>query len=231
MGGCRSSCSALCPAATQSARLRGGLLMHSTAIENALSPRSLPGPDMAARLITTRDGRAERDTAVPALTKDELPTVTRDQTTGTAPAAPNQTIATFGYPETLLADYDHWVVMLRAQQVTLGAMVLACKAPATSFADIDQAAFAELKTVTVDLETVLAEVFEFEKINYLMLMMVDPHVHFHVIPRYSSPKTFADVAFADPGWPAVPSLGSVNQIDDQTREALKALLSDRWPTR
>ena len=25
----------------------------------------------------------------------------------------------------------------------------------------------------------------YERINYLMLMMVDPHVHFHVIPRYS----------------------------------------------
>jgi diadenosine tetraphosphate (Ap4A) HIT family hydrolase len=30
-------------------------------------------------------------------------------------------------------------------------------------------------------------------------MMVDPHVHFHVIPRYDSPRTFGDVEFLDTG--------------------------------
>ena len=33
--------------------------------------------------------------------------------------------------------------------------------------------------------------------NYLMLMMVDPHVHFHVIPRYAAPQRFEDVDFPD----------------------------------
>jgi diadenosine tetraphosphate (Ap4A) HIT family hydrolase len=205
--------------------------MHPTPIENALSPRRLPEPVLAARLTAKLGGRAERDPATHNLTRDEQPTVTREQASGATAPATNDTIAKFGYPETLLADYDHWVVMLRGQQVTLGAMVLACKSPATSFADIDQAAFTELKRVTNDIETVLSGAFEFDKMNYLMLMMVDPHVHFHVIPRYGAAKTFAGVSFSDPGWPAVPDLGSVNQMDDQTRDALKALLSDRWPTR
>ena len=59
------------------------------------------------------------------------------------PAA-NSTIAKFGYPGSLLADYQHWVVLLRPQQVTLGALVLACKSEALAFSDIGAAAFAEL---------------------------------------------------------------------------------------
>ena len=66
--------------------------------------------------------------------------------------APNATIATFGYPETLIAEYSDWVVLLRPQQVTLASLVLACKEPATAFGDISQAAFANLKTVTGDIE-------------------------------------------------------------------------------
>ena len=109
-----------------------------------------------------------------------------------APAA-NDTIAKFGYPDTLVADYEDWVVLLRPQQVTLGAMILASKDRATAFAEIGQTAFAGLKTVTGDIEAALRDAFAYDKINYLMLMMVDPHVHFHVLPRYAEPRRFAPV--------------------------------------
>ena len=145
------------------------------------------------------------------------------------PAAANETIAKFGYPDTLLADYENWVVLLRPQQVTLGATILACKGPATNFAEIGRAAFGELKTITGDIEATLAEAFSYDKINYLMLMMVDPHVHFHVVPRYGGTKEFGGVAFADPGWPAVPDLGAVTELDPAQRAALIEFLRTRWP--
>ena len=44
--------------------------------------------------------------------------------------------------------------------------------------------------------------------NYLMLMMVDPYVHFHVLPRYREPQEFRAVTFADKGWPGTPDLAS-----------------------
>ena len=80
-----------------------------------------------------------------------------------AAVAPNQTIAKFGYPETLLAEYVHWVVLLRPQQVTLGALVLACKDPATAFPHIDREAFVELRTITRDIEDALSKAFDFDK--------------------------------------------------------------------
>ena len=143
--------------------------------------------------------------------------------------APNATIAAFGYPDTLIADYSDWVVLLRPQQVTLGSLVLACKAPATAFSDIGPAAFEGLAAAIGDIEACLGEAFAYDKINYLMLMMVDPHVHFHVLPRYAEPRSFAEADFADAGWPAAPDLKAVNEIAEAQRAELIAHLRDRWP--
>ena len=50
-------------------------------------------------------------------------------------------------------------------------------------------------------EETIKNVFGAEKFNYLALMMYDPEVHFHVIPRYSKPVYFCDKEFIDPDWP------------------------------
>ena len=39
----------------------------------------------------------------------------------------------FGHPDSLLRDFDHWVVLLRPGQVTLGSLVLAAKSDAMAF--------------------------------------------------------------------------------------------------
>ena len=145
--------------------------------------------------------------------------------------AANETIAKFGYPHSLLADYEHWTVLLRPQQVTLGAIVLACREPATRFSDISPGAFASLATVVADIEATLGQAFSYDKINYLMLMMVDPHVHFHVLPRYAKAREFGGVSFADAGWPGVPDLGAATELDQDQFGSLVDFLSRRWPNR
>ena len=62
-------------------------------------------------------------------------------------------------------------------------------------------AWSEFGTVCKDLEQVIRATFGAEKFNYLALMMYDPEVHFHVIPRYSTNVEFAGVLFKDPDWP------------------------------
>ena len=141
----------------------------------------------------------------------------------------NETILRFGFPATLIADYEHWVVLLRPAQPTLGSLVLAAKGEARSFAELPQEAFAELQRAVADIEKALLAAVRFEKINYLMLMMVDPHVHFHVIPRYEGERSACGVAVPDAGWPKVPALGEAVTLEPGQVEALAGYLKGSWP--
>ncbi len=143
--------------------------------------------------------------------------------------AMNATIIKFGYPNTLIRDYRSWVVLLRPKQATLGALILAAKAEAEAFADLPQEAFGELKQAVGDCETALRRVNRYSKINYLMLMMVDPHVHFHVLPRYDGARTFSGVRFEDKGWPGPPALGDAPELTDETLAALREAVKAAWP--
>jgi diadenosine tetraphosphate (Ap4A) HIT family hydrolase len=141
----------------------------------------------------------------------------------------NETILRFGYPATLIEDYPHWVVLLRPAQPTLGSLVLAAKSEARSFRDLPEAAFAELQRAVADIEQALGEAVGFEKINYLMLMMVDPHVHFHVIPRYEGERNACGVTVADAGWPKVPALGKAVELTPAETKKLATYIRESWP--
>ncbi len=118
----------------------------------------------------------------------------------------NDTIRRFGYPDTLVADYEHWVVLVRPAQPTLGSLILAARGDATAFGDLADGAHAELRTITRHIEAALHQLVAYERINYLMLMMVDRHVHFHVIPRYAGDRRLDNLVIADLGWPGPPDL-------------------------
>lgn len=149
---------------------------------------------------------------------------------------PNNTMKTFGYPDTLIREYDHWCVLLRPAQVTLGSLVLACKDPAQKFSEISAQAFTEQAQVVQDIERVLAQFVSFEKMNYMMLMMVDPDVHYHVLPRYGAPRRFEEaqnaalsaLEFVDVGWPALPALAEPTVTTPEQNAELVAHLQSIW---
>lgn len=113
-----------------------------------------------------------------------------------------------------MAEHDHWVVLLRPAQPTLGSLVLAAKSDVTAFGDLPAQAHAELKVVTSAIETALRGFVDYAKLNYLMLMMVDPHVHFHVIPRYEGSREWQGKQFPDAGWPKVPDLSAAVALSE-----------------
>jgi diadenosine tetraphosphate (Ap4A) HIT family hydrolase len=141
---------------------------------------------------------------------------------------PNATMRKFGYPTTLVAETARWAVLVRPQQVTLGALVLVCRDPVRSFGDASPESFAELKRVVQTTETMAREFVAYQKINYLMLMMVDPDVHFHVIPRYEGERRFADIQFPDAGWPGPPALDKPVVPDQSVLAQLVAALRSHW---
>lgn len=140
----------------------------------------------------------------------------------------NATMRKFGAPQTIIRSFQHWSVLLRPAQATLGALVLAAHEPVQAFSQLSPASFAELHSVTGQIESALAKAFHYDKINYLMLMMVDPDVHFHVIPRYAQPTPFAGMEFIDAGWPAMPNLGQVNTTDAAINQHIMNHLQSCW---
>lgn len=133
----------------------------------------------------------------------------------------NATILKFGYPATLIREFEHWLVLLRPAQVTLGSLVLAAKSNATAYGDLAREAFTEQAGVIAAIENGLKTFCGFERINYLMLMMVDPNVHFHVIPRYSGTREWGGLELADPGWPGPPDLKSATDLSPSQTKALR----------
>jgi diadenosine tetraphosphate (Ap4A) HIT family hydrolase len=140
----------------------------------------------------------------------------------------NTTLTKFGYPNTLVAETAHWCILARPQQVTLGALVLAAKSDVTSFRALSPEAFTDMHKATALIENGLKRFKTYDKINYLMLMMVDPHVHMHVLPRYGSDQNFADKTFFDAGWPAAPDLKSAPALTSSEFTAIISALKQAF---
>jgi diadenosine tetraphosphate (Ap4A) HIT family hydrolase len=61
-----------------------------------------------------------------------------------------------------------------------------------------------------------------------MLMMVDPDVHFHVIPRYGADQEFDGLVYPDTGWPGPPVLAPAVTPDETRLVRLTAALAAAW---
>jgi diadenosine tetraphosphate (Ap4A) HIT family hydrolase len=140
----------------------------------------------------------------------------------------NPTIEKFGYPASLIHELDHWVILLRPAQVTFGSLVLAAKSDATAYSQLSSQAFAEQAEAVRLIERALTASVDYERINYLMLMMVDPNVHFHVIPRYSSTRRWNDIEFPDGGWPGPPQLAAAIQLTSEEITQLSGEISSSF---
>jgi diadenosine tetraphosphate (Ap4A) HIT family hydrolase len=136
----------------------------------------------------------------------------------------NATLQKFGYPERVIREYEHWALLIRPVQVTLGSVIIASKSEATSFGALRPEEMAEWPGIVRAFESVASRQFGAEKFNYLALMMVDPNPHFHGIPRYRAPVAFQGYSFKDELFPKPPALDVVNDCPQDTLEALHGFL-------
>ena len=135
----------------------------------------------------------------------------------------HDTYEKFGGDGSLIRAYRHWSVLIRPKQATLGALVMVAHADVRALSALPVEAFAEQAQVIGEVEAALARAFAPDKINYLTLMMVDPHVHAHILPRYEAPRMFAGSERSDAGWPGVPDLSA--SVGDVAAAAKSALLA------
>lgn len=116
----------------------------------------------------------------------------------------------------LLKEYRHWKLLVRNRNTTLGNCVAITKRHVEAFSQITPDEMADFQNVVKDVEKALKSAFQYDKINYLMLMMKDKHTHFHIIPRYSQPKEFAGLVWEDEAWPGA----KIYSKEDLTPELL-----------
>ncbi|MSP49196.1 MAG: HIT family protein [Alphaproteobacteria bacterium] len=131
----------------------------------------------------------------------------------------------FRIPAFTIRAFRHWTWSLRPVHSTLGAGVISANRYEPHFSGMTAEECAELALVVKEVETRLKGAFGYDKINYLMLMMVDPHVHMHVIPRYASPRDFAGVTWTDEGWPKPPNSSAGPTLSDAQAEAMRKALT------
>jgi diadenosine tetraphosphate (Ap4A) HIT family hydrolase len=107
-----------------------------------------------------------------------------------------------------------WTWSVRPGQPTLGAGVLSLNRHAGKFSEVSADEMKDLAELVGAVEGTVKAAFDHAIMNYLMLMMVDHHVHYHVIPRYQAVRTFAGREWVDSGWPALPVLADNQYQDD-----------------
>jgi len=61
-----------------------------------------------------------------------------------------------------------------------------------------------------------------------MLMMVDPDVHFHVLPRYAKERNYEGLRFEDKSWPGPPDITATNEFPAEVKQALITELRSRF---
>ena len=132
----------------------------------------------------------------------------------------NKTLKKFGYPNGMVKNYEYWNLLIRPDQITLGSLVLICKEPVHKYSQISQEAMSEQKKIISEIEYVLKSRFDYSKINYQMLMMVDPDVHIHIIPRYEAGVAFCEQNYLDEFWPKPVDMSFSLRVDDVHRQEL-----------
>jgi diadenosine tetraphosphate (Ap4A) HIT family hydrolase len=92
---------------------------------------------------------------------------------------------------------DFWTLVLNENQATLGRVFFALNRHETDVAQLTDAEVASLWMFVRETKTALAALFAPDHFNYMFLMNLTPHVHFHIFPRYAQPREFAGQSFAD----------------------------------
>jgi diadenosine tetraphosphate (Ap4A) HIT family hydrolase len=136
----------------------------------------------------------------------------------------NETARKFGYPQSVVHELEFWSILLRPTQVTLGSLVLVCRESVAHFGELSAKASGELASAAGSIEYALGKAFAFDKINYLMLMMVDPDVHFHVLPRYEGERVFEGKTYLDAAWPGPPDITANLGLNESDHTALLGYL-------
>ncbi|TAN32627.1 HIT family protein [Patescibacteria group bacterium] len=104
----------------------------------------------------------------------------------------------FDEENNLIKEYQHWKLLIKNRGPrTLGNSVAVLKRHILRFSDITDEEMLDFAKLVRETENALKKSFNYDKIHWLMYMTKDPHVHFHIFPRYNEDKNFGGIQWMD----------------------------------
>ena len=100
-------------------------------------------------------------------------------------------------PTDYVCTWSHWQVIMNHSQDYLGKVMLVLIRHETDVTSLKEAEQVEFWRLLASVRKALSTLFQPDHFNYAFLMNGDRHVHFHVIPRYSTSREFAGLTFTD----------------------------------
>ena len=105
----------------------------------------------------------------------------------------------------LIAETKYWLILLAPDQKNLGTCVVALKRVDDDLAGLKDEEWLEFGLIVKNLESALKNAFNSTMFNWGCLMNSsylnqppNPHVHWHLIPRYKNKIEFEGITFEDP---------------------------------
>jgi diadenosine tetraphosphate (Ap4A) HIT family hydrolase len=132
---------------------------------------------------------------------------------------------TFQLEALTIQEADGWILSVRPAQLTLGAMVISSARGHLDFQQLDPQEAGGLAAAVAVAERLAKEELGAVRINLACLMMKDPVVHFHVLPRYDRPIERYDITWEDQDWPGPPTFSKV----ETPQNVLEELVADLKP--
>ena len=134
----------------------------------------------------------------------------------------------------LLAESEHWLIILAPDQRNLGTCVVALKREETKLSGLKDGEWADLSRVVNKLESAIGKAFNPTHFNWGCLMNSSyledppcPHLHWHFIPRYREPVEFRGKRFGDPcfGMSTMHDRRKMVPLSDEFKKAIKTKIS------
>ncbi len=124
-----------------------------------------------------------------------------------------------------IKEFEHWIVCIRAKQVTLGDAVILLKRQAESVGDILEEEIKEFSIIIKWYEEVCIKKFGAIKFNYMVLMMKDNFVHYHAFPRYDKNLDLFGIEWIDKDYPAIVNLKETKELSEEKLQEIKDYMS------
>ena len=131
--------------------------------------------------------------------------------------------AKFAPGESIVKRYDHWDVVVRGRQETLGDVTFVLKRKVESLGQVTSEEMAELPVAVRWFEESARSLFAPDRIDYAVLLDRDPNVHLDAFPRYARSVERYDRSWTDSTWPEAVGKGDA---ETPTREQHHQLIAD-----